>query len=285
MRSEKNLVAIEQGKADIGYASTGHVLAATQGDWEIGEPAEKLCFFKHYVLHALAFHVRNDSPITKIEDLLGKHIALKPQGFGTNPPALAILAEYGITEESNRAAGGTISYLGTSDQARALQDKTVDVIIGANTPFERMAHLIEGDEMFGLRMIAPDPAVCQKIIEQDPTITPGVVGAGLYKGNPEIYHTVGLMYNLYCSADLPEDLVYDMAKAAFDSAFLEEMVKQFADQITAWCPENCMLGALPLIVPIHPGVLKYAQEHGLEPLLELVPPTEEALNWMPGGEK
>jgi len=280
--SSKNILAIEQGKADIGYASTGHVLAATKGEWDLGTPAQNLRFFKHYVAHALAFHVRDDSSVKDIADLKGKHIALKPKGFGTNAPALAILAEYGITEESNAAAGGSISYLGTSDQGRALQDKTVDVIIGANTPFDRMAHLIEGDEMFGLRMLEPDPAICQKVISAHPDITPAIVNPNLYKGNPDVYNTVGLMYNLYVRADLPDDLVYEMAKSLFDQEFLKECVMQFADQITAWCPENCMLGALPEIVPIHPGVMKYANEKGLKPRLEIVPPTAEALGWMPG---
>ena len=155
--SAKNLLAIEQGKAQFGYAATLDALEATKGKWEIGKPAQKLRFFQHYVLHGLAFHVRNDSPIKKMGDLLGKHIALKPKGFGSNPPALAILAEYGITEESNKKAGGTISYLGTSDQARGLKDKTVDVVIGANVLFGRMAHLVEPDESFGLRMLEPDP--------------------------------------------------------------------------------------------------------------------------------
>ncbi len=282
--SSKNIIAIEQGKADMGYASHGHVLAASKGDWEIGKPAENLRWFKHFVGHALTFHVRNDSPTQKMEDLLGTHIALKPKGFGSNDPGLAVLAEYGITPESNKAAGGTISYLGTGDQARGLQDETVDAIVGVTPPFSRTKGLLEADEMFGLRMLQVDPTIIQKVISQNPDLGSTVVKGGTFKGNPEIYNTIGIMYSIYVSADLPEELVYEMAKCLFEAAFLKSMVQTFTDQITAWTPENAMLGATSPIVPIHPGVLKAAKELGLEPRAEMVLPTEEALSWMPGGK-
>jgi TRAP transporter TAXI family solute receptor len=80
----------------------------------------------------------------------------------------------------------------------------------------------------------------------------------MYSGNPDDVETFGVRATFVTSADVPEEVVYQVVKAVFDNF---EDFKKLHPAFATLEKEELVTAALS--APLHPGAEKYYKEAGL----------------------
>jgi hypothetical protein len=100
------------------------------------------------------------------------------------------------------------------------------------------------------------PAV-DKLVTENPYFAKATIPGGLYAANPEPTETYGVLATLVTSAKTPDNVVYALVKATFDSF----------DEFKKLHPALANLDAAKMVkdglsAPLHPGAAKYYKEKG-----------------------
>ena len=82
--------------------------------------------------------------------------------------------------------------------------------------------------------------------------------AGVYKGIEKDTNTLGIVTNMVVSADLSDDLVYNMCKVFWENHATFAEVKKVWNSVKL---ENALDGAA---IPLHPGAKKCYDELGVK---------------------
>ena len=200
-----------------------------------------------------------DSGIETLEDIKGKKVFLGPPGGAALRVATQLVKgatgyEPGKDFESVK--------LGWDAAGAAFQDRRIDVYINpTNPPSPVIQQVALTNEIRFLSLseaaLASEPV--RKLIERPGGLL-GEIPAGVYGKNqvndgPAV--TIGAIVGIATRADMPDDVIYDMAKAFWEGA--SEM------QDTApWMREIALDKALDEAnIPLHPGALRYYREAGL----------------------
>jgi len=117
--SIENQRLLGEGKADVAFIQGGTVVAKDNGDPPDGIEALASLYYE-----PLWVFVRGLRAPERLHQLAGKRLAIGPEGSGTRPLALALLAASGVATDGAAAAG--LLPLGGADAAQALLDGTVD---------------------------------------------------------------------------------------------------------------------------------------------------------------
>ena len=110
----------------------------------------------------------------------------------------------------------------------------------------------------GIRFVNIDEDKIPQILEQLPGFTEMTIPAGTYEGVDEDVRTVGTVGSIFCTADLPEDVVYDFLKTIYENWDALKAINPtaFGDlDVNDW-----LNGAT---APIHPGAEKFYKEMGV----------------------
>jgi TRAP transporter TAXI family solute receptor len=196
-----------------------------------------------------------DSPIRSFEDMKDKNISPgKAQWTGT-AFAESILKAYGFSFEDIRANGGTVHHVSYTESVALMKDGHIDVFMAATSMPQ--ASFIELEHSPGIRFIGLPKDKLKAIIDANPGYIPGLMPAGVYESLKEDTDTLGIVTNMVVSADLPDDLVYNMCKVfwANHAAFAE--VKGVWNSVKL---ENALDGAA---IPLHPGAKRCYDELGV----------------------
>ena len=89
---------------------------------------------------------------------------------------------------------------------------------------------------------------------------PTVIPMSAYKGMSADVRTVGTVTNIIASADLPDDLAYQIVKVLY--ANWPELAKVKKKAIEESKEENALMGNN---IPVHPGAMRYYKEKGIRP--------------------
>lgn len=246
-----------------GESLTGTVMndAAYQAHYAEGrfekKPQKVLAMFQMYPHH---YHVvaLKGGGVNTVYDIKGKHVSVGAPASGTEFKTNLVFKALGISYNDFK-----VHRLSFTETANALKDKTIDVgIWDVAAPTSSIMDLATTRDIV---LISFSDADIKKICDMYPFYSPFVLPANTYQGvdypvnNPSVWNTV------LCNADVPEDLVYKLVKAAFDHQDYLQMIHPFAKYTT---PENALI-ASP--IPLHPGAIKYYRERGLTVPDRLIP--------------
>lgn len=97
-----------------------------------------------------------------------------------------------------------------------------------------------------------------KIVAQNPYYAYSTVPAGMYRGTDTDVKSFGVAATLVTSADVPDEVAYNVAKAVFENF----------DTFTRLHPAFANLKKEDMVkagisIPLHPGAVKYYKEVGL----------------------
>ncbi len=95
-----------------------------------------------------------------------------------------------------------------------------------------------------------------KIIKDYPYLTKSVIPGGAYKGVDTDTNTIAVQTVMICRTDIPDDVVYKLVKAVFEH-------KDELNEIHPSFKETTLENATPVIIPVHPGAVKYYKEKGV----------------------
>ena len=204
-------------------------------------------------MHGEPFNViaRADSGIESFDDLKGKRVNIGNPGSGQRATMEVVMDAKGWTLDDFALA----SELKPAEQAAALGDNKVDPII--YTVGHPNGSIQEAVSTVDAKMIPVDGDAIQGLIDDNPYYAEATVPGGMYKGTDEDVKTFGVKATFVTSADVDDEVVYQVVKAVFDNFDRFKRLHPAFENLTQ---EEMISGGLS--APLHPGAEKYYKEQG-----------------------
>jgi len=253
--SVANINAISAGASELGFAQADHQYQALNGlgAWSDKGPQEDLRTIFNVYSESVALVAGVDSGIVSIRDLQGKAVDIGSPQSGTRRNAIDALRAAGLDWTTDIQAREE----SLDDRLAMFMHGEIDAFFYTaahpNTEIKFASFSVRGARLIPLENI-------ESIVSRDSFYTRALISAGIYPNinNTADIETLGIGATLLASANTPEDVVYAITKATFESL---DSLDQFGANFTALVEGKALEG---LIYPIHPGALKYYREVGLE---------------------
>jgi len=250
--STYNIGQIMEGELQFGVA---------QSDWQYhaynGTMPDKVKPFKGlraiFSAHPEPFQilVGKKSKIKNWDSLKGKKVNIGNPGSGQRGTFEVLMEAHGV--DTTYFSGA--SELGSSEQSGALCDGKIDAYgYTVGVPNSGVRQATDG---CGASIINLQTDAVKKLVADNPFYAWATIPKGTYKTSKKDVTTFGVMASVVTSAEVPDELVYNVVKAVFEN--LEDFKKQhkaFADLD----PKKMIVDGIS--APLHPGAIKYYKEKG-----------------------
>ena len=194
--------------------------------------------------------VAKGSGIKSLKDFKGKRISIGAVASGTELSARELLVAAGIDPDKDIKGEN----LGVGDTGSAFADKHIDaaVMLGALG----MGGVVEPSTLGLVEFLDIPNDIIEKIIKQSPYWFKFTIPANTYRGQPNPVKTYAGPNIITVTAEIPENTVYQMTKTAFEH---KKDLVAISSNMQNMTPE----GAKNIMIPLHPGALKYYKEIGV----------------------
>ena len=241
--SGENVPLLEAGKLDIALVAG-----------EVANPALARADTRLRIITAMyatpgMFMVRGDSPLRTISDLKGRPVVLGTQASGITVLGRNVLAALGIEVKP-------IFLEKAADGPPMLIDGRAAALWGAGVGWPAFTALAKA----GGRFIAPDANEVRTILMKNPALQPVTLPAGSYPGQSSAIQSVGAWSYVLANENFSEESAYRLARAIHRA---EGPLAARLDQGRETTMANT-LAAAPRRELIHPGVLRYLREAGIQ---------------------
>lgn len=247
-----NINAIAAGDMDMGVAQSDWQFHAYNGTSKFeGNKVEKLRAV--FSVHGEPFTViaRADAGISNFDDLKGKRVNVGNPGSGQLATMEVVLAAKGWSMADFSLA----SELKPAEQAAALGDNKVDAII--YTVGHPNGSIQEATSTVEAKLVPVTGEAIDKLVAENAFYAKATVPGGMYPGTPDDVETFGVKATFVTSADVADDVVYQVVKAVFDNF---DRFKGLHPAFANLKEEDMISGGLS--APLHPGAVKYYKERG-----------------------
>lgn len=247
----ENNALIQDGTLDIAITQSPMAFAAVNGTSPYDNKLPKVqAMFTGLSMGIFHVVTLEKTGIKSMSDLKGKRVAMGPAGGGAINMAKDVWNEFGFSVDDVKA-----TYISYSDGISALKDGNCDaVIVQSAAPASAIQELTATNK--DVVIINIEDEIRMKIVEKYPYYTELQLSKDVY-GLKEDVNVVYLSNMVVCSADLPEELVYDLTKAFFANI---EKIQQSNPAAKSLTLEKA---AENLPISLHPGAEKYFKEVGV----------------------
>lgn len=252
--SVENLNMLKSKEAQLGIAMANLTLFAYEGEGKFeGNQFEDVRFVTALWPDVTQFVVTEDSGINSIQDIKGKSFNVGGAGSGTEYSSNLILETLaGYSNDDFKA-----EHLGYFEASSAMQNSQLQ---GMNAeggiPTSAISELAASKTAVKFLEFTDDDY--NKIKEVAPYYGQFTIPAGLYSGQDEEVKTIGIKSTLICSAELDEELVYNLTKTIYENY---DAIKGDHNAIEKVTLQEAINGLPP--VPLHKGAIRYYEEKGL----------------------
>ncbi len=195
---------------------------------------------------------RADAGIKTFDDLKGKRVNIGNPGSGQRSTMDVVLDAKGWTTDDFALA----SELQAAEQSQALCDNNLDAMI--YTVGHPSGSIQEATTACDSVLVDVDGPEIDKLIEENPYYRKAIIPGGMYRGNPDDTTTFGVGATLVTSAEVPDEVVYEVTKAVFENM---DQFKGLHPAFANLDPKE--MATAGLSAPLHPGAEKYFKEAGL----------------------
>ena len=247
-----NINAIKAGDMDMGVAQSDWQFHAYNGSSQFeGDKFDKERAV--FSVHAEPFNViaRADSGIESFDDLKGKRVNVGNPGSGQRATMEVVLDAKGWTMDDFALA----SELKPAEQAAALGDNKVDAII--YTVGHPNGSIQEAVSTVDAKLVPVEGEAIDKLVADNPFYAYSTIPGGMYKGTDADVKTIGVKATFVTSADVDEEVVYEVVKAVFDNF---DRFKKLHPAFENLKEEEMIKDGLS--APLHDGAAKYYKERG-----------------------
>lgn len=251
--SFQNCQDVASGEVDVAVATSDVVLNAYNGTGKFAEVGklENLRVIGAVYTSVLSGVALKSSGLTYIHDLLGKRVAVGPAASATENATLAAFDAVGITKDNT-----SLENLGLGDGADSVGDGILDAAFGfAGLPIGGQLNLAATKEIQVLDMTQEE---IDTVLAGNAAYIQTTIPAGTYTGQTETANTFGVKCLIIVTADMDDDLVYDLCKAMNEHT--EEMAAGNA-LLKDMTDPSFLCTQMP--IPLHDGAQKYYSEQGL----------------------
>lgn len=249
----ENLNCIREGEAQIGVAVTSIMYESMNGTGAFeGNPDPNLRVLAGLYYNPNQIVVSEDSGITSINDLKGKRFAPGAPGGTSEVETKYHLTAAGLTYPDDIDA----QYVGFTEASDLMRNKQLDgawIMAGIPT-----AAVTEITSTAGGKLVPMDEALIEKLQETYPWYAKFTIPAGTYNGQDEDVLTSAIKITICTSADVPDDVVYDLTKTFWENV---DTLAESQSVLKACSVEEAVTDLAGL--PIHDGAAKYYKEVGV----------------------
>lgn len=203
--SFQNCQDVSTGEVDVAVATSDVVLNAYNGTGKFADigKLDNLRVIGAVYTSVLSGVALKSSGLTYIHDLLGKRVAVGPAASATENATLAAFAAMDITKDNT-----SLENLGLGDGADSVGDGILDAAFGfAGLPIGGQLNLAATKEIQVLDMTQDE---IDKVLAGNAAYIQTIIPAGTYTGQTETTNTFGVKCLIIVTADMDEDLVYDL---------------------------------------------------------------------------
>lgn len=250
--SVANAKAIGKGEAQVALIQNDVTWYAWEGKYQFeGKPIKALRAIGTLYPEPVQIVVRADSGIKTLQDLAGKKVVVGAAGSGCAATAERVLKSAGVWDKIEPI------YQTFEEAAQSLVLGQVDAeftVIAYPAPaIDQIAVKVP------VRLIPIPDDVIKKLHDQGyPFYVKVIIPKGTYKGMTEDTQTIAVKSTLVVRKDLPDDVVYEITKILYEN--IDELAK--AHQVAKQIDINHAFDGL--MIPLHPGAVKYYEEHGIK---------------------
>ncbi|SDK23386.1 TAXI family TRAP transporter solute-binding subunit [Sediminibacillus albus] len=247
--SVENMKTMRDGDAELAFTQTDIAAYAAEGSVMFeGDQIDNIQAIGTLYPETIQIVTTADSGIETVADLEGKVVSVGAPGSGTNASATDILEVYGLTMDDITARD-----LDFGDSTSGIQDGTIDAaFITSGTPTGAVESLAATTDVNIVRF---EEDKIQELIDSHPYYAEDEIEDGTYDLEEPV-KTVAVQAMLVTSADLSEDLVYNITQAIFENT--DQISHPKGEFISA---ESALEG---VGIDLHPGAQKYFDEKGIE---------------------
>jgi hypothetical protein len=251
--STYNISNIQAGELDFGVAQSDWQYHAYNGSSKFeGKAFKKLRAV--FSVHPEPYHiiVGKDSGINSWANLKGKRFNIGNPGSGQRGTTEVLMEAYGTKVGDFKVA----TELTSTEQSKALCDGKIDAYgYTVGVPNAGVSVATDGCDA---RIINLSTNVEKKLVSGKPYYAFATIPKGTYKTTAADVTTFGVMATFVTSADVPDDVVYEVTRAVFENL----------DDFRALHAAFKNLDPKKMITdgnsaPLHPGAIKYYKEKGL----------------------
>ena len=242
--SGENVPLLEAGKLDLA------LVAGEVANPVLAKPDTRLRVISAMYATPGMFIVPAGSPHRTIADLKGKPVVLGTQASGVTVLGRNVLSALGIEVQP-------IFLEKAADGPPMLSDGRAVAMWGAGVGWPAFTALAKA----GGRFIAPNPDEVKAILAKNSALQAVTLPAGSYPGQSAPIPSVGAWSYVLANEKFPEETAYRLARAIH---WAEGPLAARLDQARETTMSNT-LAAAPRRELIHPGVLRYLREAGIQP--------------------
>lgn len=244
--TRENALLMEAGEVQASTVSPVDLVEATEDPDALDDTVIRTLWAKFNVgFKAL---VPEDSDAQVFSDLAGKRVAIGIAGGGESNLFLEAMACVGLDENDFN-----LQYTGKGESVDAYNDGVIDAWAGQGpNPTPQFVEAFEGR---GARLLPLDDEIVECLADTGRYIA-AEVPADTYSGQTEPVASVNQWFYAAVHEDLPEDLVYHMARVLDEHH--DELMAAYAGAGTSTA-ENT---AENIGFELHPGTERYLQETG-----------------------
>ena len=253
--SAENIRRIQGGDMDMGIAFAGDAFLSYngQGVFEEGGPYDGIRAIGFLYSAVSQLVTLEETGITSLADLEGQTIAVGGAGSGTQLSVERLLTTLGLYDSIEPVL---VAGQNASDQLKNRQVAAYHALFGV--PNATVTDTSSTNDVVILSSY--DEAEAAGFFDEYPFYTQYVIPGGTFSGVDEDVTTFRDAGLWIASADMDEELVYEMTKAIYEQAGLDHML-----QVTAVAGEmgadNALVGVQ---IPLHPGAARFWEEVGVE---------------------
>ncbi len=252
--SIENLNSVRTGEVDMAFAQSDWQANAYLGTGVFSDmgPDKDLRSVMSMHGEAMTLVARADANITSLDDLKGKRVNIGNPGSGMR----ATMEEVMRAKGWDNSIFALASELKSSEQAQKLCDNQIDAFIFATG--HPNGSVQEVTSICDTRIIDFTGPAIDQLIEEHSYYAPASIPGGMYPGTPEDVQTFGVRATLVTSANVDDELVYEVVKAVFENF---DKFKTAHPILSTLNREHMITRGLTS--PLHEGARRYYKEAGL----------------------
>ena len=247
-----NINAIAAGDMDMGVAQSDWQFHAYNGSSEFeGNKIDDLRAV--FSVHGEPFTVvaRADAGIATFDDLKGKRVNVGSPGSGQRATMEVVMDALGWSIDDFALA----SELAPAEQSAALGDNKVDAII--YTVGHPNGSIQEATSTVEAVLVPVTGEAIDGLVANNSYYAAATIPGGMYAGTDADVQTFGVKATFVTSANVPDDVVYEVVKAVFDNF---DRFKGLHPAFANLTEEEMIADGLS--APLHPGAERYYKERG-----------------------
>ena len=245
-----NVRGVDEGKAHIGLANSSTTVDGIEGRAPYPKKVTKVCqlanlYPQYFQVVALA-----SANVNSLADLKGKSVTTQGKGNTGELLTALVLKMNGLSYETL----SKVSFNSYTDSVALMKDGHANVFtLGTTAPASAVMDLASARD---IRLVPVDDRVMGELKKMNPGYNKLTIKAGTYPKQDRDVPVIGYSTHLVVACDLPENTVYQMAKAMAGNVDSMAAVVKSIEGIT---PKDM---ALDIGVPFHRGAAKFYKEAG-----------------------